>query len=98
VRSEIEDALNVGAANLNQVKAWTRAGMGPCQGRVCGETISSLCAERMGGKERVGLWTGRSPLRPVPMKEVIGDYRYEDIVWGGNKTALDDEGHPLKRQ
>jgi len=97
VRSEIDEALNVGAANLNQIKAWTRAGMGPCQGRVCGETISSLCAERMGGKERVGLWTGRLPLRPVPMRAVIGDYRYEDIVWGGNKTALDDEGRLLKR-
>jgi NAD(P)H-nitrite reductase large subunit len=96
-RSEIDDALEVGAANLNQLKAWTRAGMGPCQGRVCGETISSFCAERMGGRERVGLWTGRSPLRPVSMKEIIGNYRYEDIVWGGNKTALDDEGQPLKQ-
>jgi thioredoxin reductase len=96
-RSEIDDALDVGAADLNQLKAWTRAGMGPCQGRVCGETISSFCAERMGGRERVGLWTGRSPLRPVSMKEIIGNYRYEDIVWGGNKTALDDEGQPLKQ-
>lgn len=96
-RSEIDDALEVGAANLNQLKAWTRAGMGPCQGRVCGETIASLCAERMGGRERVGLWTGRTPLRPVPMKEIIGSYRYEDLVWGGNKTAQDDEGHPLER-
>ena len=24
-------------------------------------------------------------------------YDAEDIVWGGNKTALDDEGRPLKR-
>ncbi|HWG05817.1 MAG TPA: hypothetical protein VG271_12460, partial [Beijerinckiaceae bacterium] len=81
----------------NQLKAWTRAGMGPCQGRLCGETIGTLAAAHWGGRDVTGQWTGRLPLRPVPMDAIIGDYRYEDIVWGGNKAQIDDEGRPLKR-
>ena len=71
--------------------------MGPCQGRMCGEVVGGLAAARMGSRERVGLLTGRLPLRPVPMRAIIGEYRYEDIVWKGNKARIDDEGRPLKR-
>jgi NADPH-dependent 2,4-dienoyl-CoA reductase/sulfur reductase-like enzyme len=96
-RSEIDAALETGAADINQLKSWTRAGMGPCQGRTCGETIAALAADRMGGMECVGMWTGRLPLRPIPMTAIIASYRYEDLVWGGNKAAIDDEGRPLRR-
>ncbi|HWG05343.1 MAG TPA: NAD(P)/FAD-dependent oxidoreductase [Beijerinckiaceae bacterium] len=96
-RASVEDAIATGAFDLNQLKAWTRAGMGPCQGRLCGETIGTLASAHWGGRDVTGQWTGRLPLRPVPMAAIIGDYRYEDIVWGGNKAQIDDEGRPLKR-
>ena len=96
-RASIEDAIASGAFDLNQIKSWTRAGMGPCQGRLCGETIGALAAAHWGGRSAVGQWTGRLPLRPIPMAAIIGDYRYEDIQWQGNKAQIDDEGRPLKR-
>ena len=34
-RGEIEKAIKSGAKEINQLKAWTRCGMGPCQGRTC---------------------------------------------------------------
>jgi NADPH-dependent 2,4-dienoyl-CoA reductase/sulfur reductase-like enzyme len=96
-RASIEDAITTGAFDLNQLKSWTRAGMGPCQGRLCGETIGALASAHWGNRGAMGQWTGRLPLRPVPMEAIIGDYRYEDIVWQGNKAQIDDEGRPLKR-
>ncbi len=77
--AEIETAILGGAATIDQLKAWTRAGMGPCQGRNCGETVASLLAKHVGDREQVGMWTGRAPLRPVAVDELIGDVAYEDI-------------------
>ena len=37
-------ALRQGAAGPNQVKAFVRCGMGPCQGRHCGLTVTELVA------------------------------------------------------
>ncbi len=41
---QVIDALRGGAAGPNQVKAFTRCGMGPCQGRFCGLTVTELVA------------------------------------------------------
>ena len=78
-RAEIDGALADGAGHVNQLKAWTRCGMGPCQGRMCGETAASLVAANAGGRERAGLWTARVPIRPVAMESLLGDYSYDDI-------------------
>ena len=56
---QIERAIEEGADTIDQLKAWTRAGMGPCQGRMCGEAVAGLLARHVGGREAVGLWTGR---------------------------------------
>jgi bacterioferritin-associated ferredoxin len=41
---QIKKAFESGLLNPNQVKAQTRCGMGPCQGRLCGLTISEMTA------------------------------------------------------
>jgi thioredoxin reductase/bacterioferritin-associated ferredoxin len=80
-RAEIEAAAADGAREVNQLKAWTRCGMGPCQGRVCGDTAAALLARHHGiDREAAGLFTGRTPLRPLPLTELTGDYFYADIV------------------
>ncbi|MEO1091421.1 MAG: FAD-dependent oxidoreductase [Pseudomonadota bacterium] len=79
-RAEIDAAVAAGARDVNQVKAWTRCGMGPCQGRMCGEAAAELVAMHVGGRERTGLWTGRAPLRPVPLDALIGTYEYGEIA------------------
>jgi pyruvate/2-oxoglutarate dehydrogenase complex dihydrolipoamide dehydrogenase (E3) component/bacterioferritin-associated ferredoxin len=78
-RSEIDEAIESGARDLNQLKAWTRCGMGPCQGRTCSEAIEAILASKLGSRELAGQWTGRTPLRPVPIEQIIGKYTYEDI-------------------
>jgi bacterioferritin-associated ferredoxin len=78
-RAEIGAAIAAGAVEVNQLKAWTRCGMGPCQGRMCGEAVASLLAAARGSREAVGFWTGRAPLRPVPLDDLLGEYDYADI-------------------
>lgn len=78
-RAEIDAAVQAGARDMNQLKAWTRCGMGPCQGRTCGDVAGALLAAQVGGRERAGCFTGRAPLRPVSLADVAGDYTYADI-------------------
>lgn len=78
-RAAIEQALDAGARDVNQAKSWTRCGMGPCQGRMCGETLAELVALRRGGREAAGQLTGRPPLRPVPYDSLIGEFDYDAL-------------------
>jgi thioredoxin reductase len=69
-----------GLRHVNQLKSTTRCGMGPCQGRMCGEAAAELLALTAGlSREAVGQWTARPPLRSVPMTCLLGEYAYEDI-------------------
>jgi len=51
-----------GACSLGAVKKATRAGMGRCQGRMCGATVARL----VGASEEAGFAAPRAPLKPVP--------------------------------
>uniref|UniRef100_UPI0022EADC61 FAD-dependent oxidoreductase n=1 Tax=Falsiroseomonas oryzae TaxID=2766473 RepID=UPI0022EADC61 len=51
-----------GAASLGALKKATRAGMGRCQGRMCGATVA-----RFAGAVEEGGWAApRAPVKPVP--------------------------------
>jgi bacterioferritin-associated ferredoxin len=79
-RATIDAASAEGAATINQLKHFTRCGMGPCQGRMCGEAAGALLAAAHGVPvAAVGFATGRIPLRPVPMDAILGDFDYADI-------------------
>lgn len=79
-RGELDEAIGAGAVSTDQLKAWTRCGMGPCQGRFCGETVAGVLAAQTGReRSQVAAWTPRPPLRPVPIAALVGDYGYDDI-------------------
>jgi NADPH-dependent 2,4-dienoyl-CoA reductase/sulfur reductase-like enzyme len=79
-RATIEEAAAAGAGTINQLKHFTRCGMGPCQGRMCGEAAGALLAAARGvSVADIGFTTGRIPLRPVPMEAILGDFDYADI-------------------
>lgn len=78
-RGEIDAAITAGAGDLNQLKHFTRCGMGPCQGRMCGDVIAELLAARTGDRAALGAMTMRPPLRPVPLEALLGDFTYSDI-------------------
>ena len=66
--ASIDTAARDGAADVNQLKHFTRCGMGPCQGRMCGDVAAELLAQAHGvPRQSVGHWTGRPPLRPLPL-------------------------------
>ncbi len=67
----IEQAIAEGGTGPNQLKAFCRAGMGPCQGRFCGLTVQAMIAEKTGKPpETVGYYRLRPPIKPVPLREL----------------------------
>lgn len=74
----IREAVRDGAAGPNQVKFFLRAGMGPCQGRVCGLTVSEIVSESLGkDMQETGYFRIRPPLKPVPLGVIAGDVSQE---------------------
>lgn len=60
-----------GRPGPNQLKAFTRAGMGPCQGRQCGYTMAHIVAAAQNRPiEEVGFYRIRPPLKPVTLGEL----------------------------
>lgn len=79
-RAEINAACIAGARDVNQLKAWTRCGMGPCQGRTCGDVAAELlAAHHRIEREHTGIFSARTPLRPVGVAALTGDFVYADI-------------------
>ena len=55
------------------VKIHTRAGMGPCQGRICSHLITRLIAGRIGKTlEEIPGDTPQVPIKPVPLRALLG--------------------------
>lgn len=68
---DIRRAVSVGASGPNQLKAYLRAGMGPCQGRLCGLTVTELMAEARGTTpEAIGYYRLRAPVKPITLAEL----------------------------
>ncbi|MEQ9813694.1 MAG: NAD(P)/FAD-dependent oxidoreductase [Azospirillaceae bacterium] len=79
-RAEIDEAAASGVRTLNQLKSAIRCGMGPCQGRMCGDAAATLIASASRtDRSAVGQWTARAPIRPVQLADMVGEYDYDDI-------------------
>ena len=80
-KKDILEAIDNGAKDLNQLKSWTRFGMGPCQGRTCQYSVAKVVAEELKcNVEDISYLTGRSPIRPVPLDRAIGEFDYNEIT------------------
>ncbi len=68
---QVRQVAHLGATGPNQVKAFLRAGMGPCQGRMCGTTVAALIAETRGiAMEETGTLRPRAPYKPLTVGEL----------------------------
>lgn len=68
---EVRRLAKVGQPGPNQIKAASRIGMGPCQGRQCGYSVTGIISavqERPPGE--VGFFHVRPPLKPVTLGEL----------------------------
>jgi bacterioferritin-associated ferredoxin len=72
--SEVRRAITEGATTLSAVRMLTRAGMGRCQGRMCGASVAELLARELGRPvEAVGQATPRPPVVPIPLHGLLDD-------------------------
>jgi hypothetical protein len=61
----------VGEVGPNQLKAYLRCGMGPCQGRLCGATVTEIIAAQRGvPPSEVGHYRARFPVKPITLGEM----------------------------
>ena len=68
---DILDAVAIGATGPNQLKAYRRSGMGPCQGRLCGLTVTELMAQaRCKSPQEIGYYRLRAPVKPITLAEL----------------------------
>jgi thioredoxin reductase/bacterioferritin-associated ferredoxin len=68
---QIADTVALGCTGPNQMKAFLRCGMGPCQGRLCGLTVTELIAQARGVKpQEVGYYRLRPPIKPITLAEL----------------------------
>jgi hypothetical protein len=67
----VRQAVGLGCLGANQTKAFTRAGMGPCQGRICGPAVHGVIAAARGvpGGE-VDPFRTRFPTKPLTLGEL----------------------------
>jgi bacterioferritin-associated ferredoxin len=69
--AQIRKAAQLGCLGCNQLKAFTRCGMGPCQGRMCGTTAAEvLAAARNVPVQEIEPYRTRFPTRPVTVGEL----------------------------
>ena len=67
----VREAIEIGCAGPNQLKSFSRCGMGPCQGRFCGLTVSELIADVTGEPvQKVGYYRLRPPVKPLRLEEL----------------------------
>ncbi len=68
---DIRKAASLGAPGPNQLKAFLRAGMGPCQGRMCGLVVTEILAASLDkSAAEIGAYRIRPPLKPLSLAEL----------------------------
>ncbi|MBL8344403.1 MAG: FAD-dependent oxidoreductase [Rubrivivax sp.] len=66
--AQIKATVAQGCEGPNQLKAFLRCGMGPCQGRLCGLTVTELIARERGvTPAQVGYYRIRPPVKPIAL-------------------------------
>jgi NAD(P)H-nitrite reductase large subunit len=73
-QEEIEELIDQGITDIEEIKRLTRIGMGPCQGRTCIPLVAAIIARKTGKSyEEIGIPATRVPIRPVAMGVLVGD-------------------------
>ncbi len=69
--ARVRESVGLGCSGPNQLKSFSRCGMGPCQGRFCGLTVSEMIAEARGvSVSEVGAMRIRPPVKPLMLGEL----------------------------
>ena len=64
----VREMARLGCEGPNQTKFFSRCGMGPCQGRMCGITVTQVLAHALDrAPGEIGAYRIRAPLKPVSL-------------------------------
>lgn len=78
---QIVETVALGCPGPNQMKSFLRCGMGPCQGRLCGLTVTELIAEARGvPPSEIGYYRLRPPVKPITVAELAALPKSEAAV------------------
>lgn len=78
---DVRDYVRMGCLGPNQTKAFGRPGMGPCQGRFCGLTVSEIIADARGvATPDIGYYRIRFPVKPVTLGELAATATTEETA------------------
>jgi len=70
---DIRQAIAEGCRDPNEIKAMTRCGMGPCQGRMCGIALAEITAHALGiAPCDLKPLSIRPPIRNIALSELAG--------------------------
>jgi NADPH-dependent 2,4-dienoyl-CoA reductase/sulfur reductase-like enzyme len=68
---DVRGYVRIGCAGPNQAKSFGRCGMGPCQGRQCGLTVTEVIAQARGvSPAETGYFRIRPPIKPITLGEL----------------------------
>jgi hypothetical protein len=85
---DVIDAIDtLGARSVDDVKRYTQAGCGLCQGKTCGRIIANILSKRL-GKELPLPIKPRPPVRPIKMSAFVANNEIP-----GGKLADTDFGN-----
>lgn len=67
----IREQVALGCSGPNQTKSFSRCGMGPCQGRMCGLTVTEVIADASGRSPgEVGYYRIRPPIKALTLGQL----------------------------
>jgi sarcosine oxidase subunit alpha len=77
---DIAQAVAEGFDHIETLKRYTTVGMGPCQGKMCGQNFSAACA-RLTGRDvgAVGTTTARPPAVSVELAVLAAERRHHPV-------------------
>ncbi|MBI4563446.1 MAG: (2Fe-2S)-binding protein [Planctomycetes bacterium] len=77
---DLEDAMVEGFEEIETLKRYTTATMGPCQGKMCQLPSIGICARRKDvAPGAVGTTTSRPPVAPVPLGALAGPHLHHPV-------------------
>ncbi|MGH7031777.1 MAG: FAD/NAD(P)-binding oxidoreductase, partial [Stellaceae bacterium] len=84
-------AARLGVSGPNQLKAFTRCWMGPCQGRICGPLAAAVIADTLGKPiAEIGSLHPRAPFKPITLSALAA----LEIVDSEANARYDHGRHP----
>lgn len=85
----VREMARLGCQGPNQTKFFSRCGMGPCQGRMCGLTVTHILSKELGkSPSEVGAYHIRAPLKPVPLASIAALADTPNIQTSNSKETI----------